>query len=1484
MRALKIAFALLCVLLAASVAFGLDVVRYENVVRNTRGDVIGGASISVYTANTTTAVTLYSTVAGTTTKANPTATDTAGRFFFYVVPGTYDVRVSGSGITTYTLEDVDLTGGAFAREATDPQLLYGDGAPTGDYPIGSLYQRGDGVQDSTLYIQGPTDWYSVMMPVNRTGSEYAEFGDQTPDVSGTDFLIFSNHAPTSVTFFDGGVDGQILSVFVSDSFTALVAGGLSGGLFMEDDLYGNGTYAVFLYSSNSNAWFLMWSSNMANVAQDYYLDNWDPYGIDATLPVLSDPNFWPGWDATAPRPLYNLVSGTCSASLDSTVVLTLGIVADEAVVVSTMLIAGTDTTITNYAGSYVTNPQRIIQTGLACADGDVYRVNYKIANAAGAESPWWYGGSFTVVINEQEFPVLAHLAGSVSLVGYCGESETAELEMWFNTDIPCTANMIWTKVGSGDTSSVVTSVLSTSHDFGVQTDSTCTNGSQFSTFFSLTNEDDETGERYGPYTYTVSGLDETAPSQGVAALAGQCSATNSQVYLQLDVTAQEACYMSAQWRAGTTGTYALVPQQTAFSPVHTLSIDTGNACVANQVYYVQYRLTDQFSNTSAWFSGGSYTATTTPPSTDTLAPVFSATGSSVAASVVNGNAVLTVTINADETFSAFCHARSGTHDIAFGVPAEDPQGNPNFGDPITRVINTGVVAVNGQAWTVTATLFDDDYNYTNIDAVTVGTAIVNMQPTFGPNITSVTGMIDDGQGIAINGNGFGSTGPTVVFFDDMELGTNGSQLDTGVGSAQVGSWNALGDARPYYTSSAAHSGSLSMQTNMSTSWVGHAEVLLPVGTQEVFGSWWMYIPDGTLIPGEGSGSGTNWKTVWLQGAGTDDNDLVLPTRLTSGWSINGNDSPFTGYVGLNFIKGQWKRVWAWLKSGYSNDGNIHFWELDDSGVILRGNWNGVSISNAGEDWERIRFNGYGRQTQNSYPTFDDMYVAVGSGARARVEIGNSPTYASCTKITIATTTTWGETQVAAIVRRGDFSADDQAYIYVFDSYGAISNPFPVTWGDAGGGDVDSTPPAISGGTFSYSNLSYGDGVFPDSLAVVVSFGTSEPCKFVTQWAATDTNGVVINPPVYAPADTSGEWSLSISTAVLDTVFTGLSHADTIGYITRFLLEDASGNMSEWVSAGSGAFGEHIGVPDTTIADPVDTVYYTFGWNLAGDHPVIDGTPYEFSSGSTVVQDSLYYFLWATRSASGGSSATTQTAASRFGSFYEFGGYSDPLSGGLQSSAPYDTSCVSFSGIGAARRLSGMGQYITEAKYYFRQTNTDPLADHVFGPSPNFYAAAICTNSVIFEAEPVALGNAPPNNYLTNNISYNTVGEGTWDAARTTFDSVAKYGIGVSTQQTFIWQGAPFAIETWYYHDFTAALQSWYAGTNNHGVIIAQMGHAPGVTGPAYPDIGAWHCSTANVRPVLLVKLEIPRSLRVPIGQTIPAPPSGNKGPNIIQEP
>ena len=161
---------LLVAMIAASAAHGATVYRYQDSVTTLRGDVVGGASVTVYVANTTTKATLYlyPSTAGTT-KSNPTYTDGYGRFFFYIAPGLYDLVIAGTNVTTYTVEDVRvfsdagytfnvLDYGAVAGDSGDDTAAFqlaenaattaGGGTievPDGTYKVAGWNVRGDNI-------------------------------------------------------------------------------------------------------------------------------------------------------------------------------------------------------------------------------------------------------------------------------------------------------------------------------------------------------------------------------------------------------------------------------------------------------------------------------------------------------------------------------------------------------------------------------------------------------------------------------------------------------------------------------------------------------------------------------------------------------------------------------------------------------------------------------------------------------------------------------------------------------------------------------------------------------------------------------------------------------------------------------------------------------------------------------------------------------------------------------------------------------------------------------------------------------------------------------------------------------------------------------------------------------------------------------------------------------------------------------------------
>lgn len=82
--------------------------QYSSVAQDTRGNVISGASISVYIADTTTSVALYSDPGCTTVQANPITSDTDGTFTFFMNDGRVDITTVKTGYTFPTLTDVDI--------------------------------------------------------------------------------------------------------------------------------------------------------------------------------------------------------------------------------------------------------------------------------------------------------------------------------------------------------------------------------------------------------------------------------------------------------------------------------------------------------------------------------------------------------------------------------------------------------------------------------------------------------------------------------------------------------------------------------------------------------------------------------------------------------------------------------------------------------------------------------------------------------------------------------------------------------------------------------------------------------------------------------------------------------------------------------------------------------------------------------------------------------------------------------------------------------------------------------------------------------------------------------------------------------------------------------------------------------------------------------------------------------------------------------
>lgn len=96
---------------------------FNSVLSNVGAPIV--ATVTVYLAGTATKATIYSDPGGTI-KDNPFSTDVLGRFQFFASVGQYDVEISGSGITTYKIQYINISDITKSTQLTDmPQSLTG---------------------------------------------------------------------------------------------------------------------------------------------------------------------------------------------------------------------------------------------------------------------------------------------------------------------------------------------------------------------------------------------------------------------------------------------------------------------------------------------------------------------------------------------------------------------------------------------------------------------------------------------------------------------------------------------------------------------------------------------------------------------------------------------------------------------------------------------------------------------------------------------------------------------------------------------------------------------------------------------------------------------------------------------------------------------------------------------------------------------------------------------------------------------------------------------------------------------------------------------------------------------------------------------------------------------------------------------------------------------------------------------------------------
>jgi hypothetical protein len=141
----------------------------------------------------------------------------------------------------------------------------------------------------------------------------------------------------------------------------------------------------------------------------------------------------------------------------------------------------------------------------------------------------------------------------------------------------------------------------------------------------------------------------------------------------------------------------------------------------------------------------------------------------------------------------------------------------------------------------------------------------------------------------------------------------------------------------------------------------------------------------------------------------------------------------------------------WCKADEANPSTVagHDWAQgigDGFGQVAREDTTDPVFGGGTEpyQWTRLHLNGWIRETDRDYEVrllYDDIYLATGPHAAARVEIGNKANYSECTMMAISTPTAWSGTQITATVREGCFRDGDAVWVFVVDDQNVPSAGF-----------------------------------------------------------------------------------------------------------------------------------------------------------------------------------------------------------------------------------------------------------------------------------------------------------------------------------------------------------------------------------------------------------------------------------------------------------
>lgn len=325
-----------------------------------------------------------------------------------------------------------------------------------------------------------------------------------------------------------------------------------------------------------------------------------------------------------------------------------------------------------------------------------------------------------------------------------------------------------------------------------------------------------------------------------------------------------------------------------------------------------------------------------------------------------------------------------------------------------------------------------------------------------PTISAVSGSMTHKDSVTIAGLNFGSRPSSEpVKWDDFEDGFNGQTLGNGWTK-----FTASGDDPAHYTTTVLRKGS-----NVSV------ECAMIKAYDVSFGYDWAKPPSPNRF------YLTFWRNNHVIGTHSDNyKSIRFYGNASNGepqawYGVQNGTSPFIvvqhydGSSAVNWFSKlteneQWVREEYYLDMGSEgkSDGTFYYWiQNQKDKVALRGALTNQKFLTDSYRIDKIRIGHYWNQNAGDLRAyFDDVYIDL---TQARVEIGNAPSWGSCTFREIQIPSAWSDSSITFTVNRGSFGDGNNAYLYVVDSNGNVnSQGYPIIIGASNpGSELISAP-------------------------------------------------------------------------------------------------------------------------------------------------------------------------------------------------------------------------------------------------------------------------------------------------------------------------------------------------------------------------------------------------------------------------------------------